>query len=55
MVHALGKGQFFTQSVSYNCRIATKAILLSAFAKLLLHSQPQDPELRERVIGLFKK
>ncbi|KAG0560112.1 hypothetical protein KC19_10G155200 [Ceratodon purpureus] len=35
--------------------IGTKAILLSAFAKILLHSQPQDPELRERVIDVFKR
>jgi AP-2 complex subunit alpha len=35
--------------------LGTKALLLSAFAKILLHSQPQDPELRERVIDVFKR
>ena len=29
--------------------------MLSAFAKILLHSQPQDPELRERVTDVFKR
>ncbi|XP_024401232.1 AP-2 complex subunit alpha-2 isoform X2 [Physcomitrium patens] len=35
--------------------IGTKALLLSAFVKILLHSQPQDPDLRERVLEIFKR
>ncbi|BBN03404.1 AP-2 complex subunit alpha [Marchantia polymorpha subsp. ruderalis] len=34
---------------------STKALLLSAYVKLLMHSQPPEPELQELVLGVFKK
>eukprot|EP00250_Pteridium_aquilinum_P009920 c19029_g1_i1 orf=654-3710(-) len=34
---------------------ATKALLLSAYIKILLHSQPSDPDLQEHIWRVFKK
>lgn len=34
---------------------ATKALLLSAYVKLLMHSQPPDPDLQEQILRVFKK
>ncbi|KAJ0964279.1 hypothetical protein J5N97_029401 [Dioscorea zingiberensis] len=34
---------------------ATIAILLSTYAKILMHSQPPDPELREQIWAVFRK
>lgn len=33
----------------------TIAILLSSFAKILMHSQPPDPELQEQILLVFRK
>ncbi|ONK80440.1 uncharacterized protein A4U43_C01F17740 [Asparagus officinalis] len=33
----------------------TVAILLSTFAKILMHTQPPDPELREQIWSIFRK
>eukprot|EP00850_Spirogloea_muscicola_P012756 SM000084S23092 [mRNA] locus=s84:17407:23674:+ [translate_table: standard] len=33
----------------------TKALLLSAYAKILLHSQPPDPELQAQILSVFQK
>lgn len=33
----------------------TKALLLSAYIKILLHSQPSDPDLQEQIWRVFKK
>ncbi|MCO5559346.1 hypothetical protein L7F22_012944 [Adiantum nelumboides] len=35
--------------------ISTKALLLSAYIKLLMHSQPSDPDLQEQVWRVFKR
>ncbi|KAJ7546340.1 hypothetical protein O6H91_08G036300 [Diphasiastrum complanatum] len=34
---------------------STKAILLSSYTKILMHSQPGDPELLKQVLSVFKK
>lgn len=35
--------------------IATKALLLSAYIKILMHSQPSDPDLQEQIWRVFKR
>ncbi|KAI5065138.1 hypothetical protein GOP47_0019833 [Adiantum capillus-veneris] len=35
--------------------ISTKALLLSAYIKLLMHSQPSDPDLQEQIWRVFKR
>ncbi|KAJ7297615.1 hypothetical protein O6H91_Y045300 [Diphasiastrum complanatum] len=38
-----------------NVATSTKALLLSAYIKILMHSQPGDPELQKQVLSVFKK
>eukprot|EP00245_Coleochaete_scutata_P017945 TRINITY_DN906_c0_g2_i1.p1 TRINITY_DN906_c0_g2~~TRINITY_DN906_c0_g2_i1.p1 ORF type:complete len:562 (-),score=120.19 TRINITY_DN906_c0_g2_i1:714-2261(-) len=33
----------------------TKALLLSSYVKILMHTQPSDPELQDQVLAVFKR